>query len=122
MERMTFVEKIPHHHEDSGELLGFVVRDTTGWQAQTVFGYTIARAESGADATNILDNQGVEFLAGVWQYLDKDDREWHSCVILKAYENQITVNRTNAMGYLEPDDFKQVVIEDPSEINLVKSQ
>lgn len=119
---MTYTEKTPHHRDDDGELLGFVVRDDASWQAQTIFGYTISRVGSRAAAVAILDEQGLEFLQGVWQYLDTDDRDWHPCVIKKASEQQVTVTRTNVMGYQDADTFKYVTIENPSETNLVKSQ
>lgn len=119
---MIYTEKIAHHREDDGELLGFLVSDSSGWQAQTVFGYTISRASSRAGAEAILNEQGQEFLKGVWQYLDKDDRDWHPCIIKKAYEHQVILNRTNVMGYQDADTFKRVILDDPSETNFVKSQ
>lgn len=119
---MIYTEKTPHLREDDGELLGFVVHDSSGWQAQTVFGYTISRAATQAAAVAILDEQGEEFLKGVWQYLDSDDRDWRPCIIKKAYEHQVILNRTNVMGYQDVDTFKRVILDDPSETNFVKSQ
>lgn len=118
---MNTNKKLPVFHEDSHETLGFILQDTAGWDAQTVFGYSISRAENREAAERIVQENGSEYLKGVWQYFDEDDRQWHACVIKKAYEHQVTVVRTNEMGYQEPDDYKTVIIEDPSETNLIKS-
>lgn len=114
-------QKIPIHREDDGELLGFVVQAASGWDAQTIFGYSIERKHDKEAAEAVVREQGLAFLMGVWQYLDVDDREWHPCVIKEAYEHQVTVIRTNYMGYQDPDDYKFVTITDPSETNLIKS-
>ena len=118
---MTPIQKIPIHREDDGELLGFAVQDGVSWQAQTLFGYPIARADSREAAEAILQEKGLIFLMGVWQYLDKDDENWHPCILKEAYEHQVTVIRTTVMGYQDPDDYKIVTIDDPTETNLVKS-
>jgi hypothetical protein len=119
---MSFIESYRLHHEDSGELLGIVARDSTGWLTQTVFGYTIARTDDQTSAEKLLASEGARYLQGVWQYLDPDEREWFPCVIIKAHETQVVVNRTNELGFQEPASFKQVVLENPSETNLIKSQ
>ena len=119
---MTNAQKTPIHREDDGELLGFTAYDGVSWQAQTIFGYAIARTENERAAQTILHERGLSFLMGIWQYFDKDDQDWHACVIKEAYEHQVIVIRTNALGYQDPDDYKRVVIEEPTETNLVKSQ
>lgn len=119
---MAYTQKTPIHREDDGELLGFVTQDSAGWLALTIFGYPITRATDQRGATTILYERGLSFLMGVWQYYDTDDQDWHACVIKEAYEHQVRVIRTNAMGYQDPDDYKQVIIDDPNETNLVKSQ
>ena len=113
--------KYPINHEDDNELLGFVANDSAGWQAQTVFGYPLARTDNQAAAEHIVREQGRDALKGVWQYLDPDDQSWHPCVIKDANEFQATVIRTNVLGFIEIDDGKLVIIKSPSELNLQKT-
>jgi hypothetical protein len=114
-------QKIPVRHEENHELLGYAVKDTAGWRAQTMFGYDIARVGSQKEAERLLHEQGLSFLTGVWQYLDPDDGKWHPCILKEAYEQRVTVIRTNFMGYQDPDDYKLVTIENPTETELVKN-
>lgn len=113
--------KTPYYSNDDDALLGFIASDSTGWQALTIFDYLIARASSREEAEELMQDLGPTYLKGIWQYYDEDDRDWFYCVIKKAFEQYVTVNRTNALGYQDPEDYKQVVIENPSEINLIKS-
>jgi hypothetical protein len=112
--------KIPINREYDGELVGIISQDTTGWQAQTVFGYPISRAHTQQEAEQIVREQGLSFLTGLWHYFDRDDQAWHPCILKEAYEHQVTVIRTSAMGYQDPD-YKLVSIKNPTETNLVKS-
>lgn len=114
------IEKTPLYHSDTHELLGYVTKDSSSWQAQTIFGYTIERTHTKEEAEKVLRERGLSYLMGVWQYYDKSDHEWHTCVIQEAYETMVKVNRTNAMGYQDPDDRKMYVVERPSETNLIK--
>jgi hypothetical protein len=113
--------KYPINNEDDHELLGFVAKDTAGWQAQTVFGYPLTRTDDRTKAEHIVREQGLSSLKGAWQYLDEDDHAWHPCVIKDANELQVTVIRTNALGFIEIDDGKLVIIKNPSELNLQKT-
>jgi len=113
--------KTPFYDEDTNEFLGFIVYDGTSWELQTIFGYLIARTNSQEEAQRTLYRLGLDFVKGVWQYYDKDDKDWFYCVIKKAFEHQVIVNRTNALGYQDEDDIKQVIIEDPTDSDLVKS-
>jgi hypothetical protein len=113
--------KTPIYNEDDDSFLGFIVNDGTTWQAVTIFGYLISRTTSRADAEAVLKDQGPTYLKGIWQYYDKDDKEWFPCVIKQAFEQRVIVNRTNNLGFQDPEDYKQVLIEDPSENDLVKS-
>lgn len=101
--------------------LGFVVRDAGGWQAQTIFAYTIGRFTTQAAAKAHVRNQGRTFLKGTWHYYDRDDHQWYPCVIKEAFEHRVTVIRTNEMGYQHPDTYKMVVLKDPDETILIKS-
>lgn len=114
-------DKTPIIREDDGELLGFVVQDSAGWQAQTFFGYLIARASQQQEAEAIVREQGLSILMGVWNYFDTDDQEWHPCIIKEASERKVTVIRTNFMGYQDPDDYKLVTIINPDETKLVRA-
>lgn len=107
--------------EEDSELLGFVSKDGASWDAQTIFGYSMGRAATRAEAEARVREGGLAFLDGVWQYLDKDDQQWHSCVLKSATERQVTVVRTTPLGYQDPDDYKIVTIVNPSEANLIKS-
>lgn len=113
--------KIPIIREDDGELLGYVEQDTAGWSAQTVFGYVFARDTQRQAVEEAVRAQGLSLLQGVWQYFDKDDKEWYPCVLKEAYQRRVVVIRTNAMGYQDPDDYKLVTLINPTETNLVKA-
>lgn len=112
--------KRPIYREDDDEHLGYVVRDDVGWQAQTLFGYTITRTETEHDAEVAVRERGLSFLMGVWQYLDKDDRDWHTCIIKEANPTRVIVIRTNVMGYQDPDDYKLVTLHKPTDETLIK--
>jgi hypothetical protein len=118
---MASREKIPIHSYDDNEFLGFVVDDGNSWQAQTIFGYQIVRTSSENKAEAVLRETGPTFLKGLWQYYDDEDRDWFPCVIKQAFEKRVLVNRTTELGYQDPDDYKQVMIENPTENTLVKS-
>jgi hypothetical protein len=109
------------HHEENDAFLGYVVKDGTGWQAQTVFGYIIARTLSEKDAEAVLRAEGMTYLAGIWQYYDAEEHDWFPCTIKDANEHIVTVIRTNALGYQEPETYKLYVIEEPTEEKLIKS-
>jgi len=113
--------KTPFYRDDDNELLGFLVDDGASWQALTIFGSQITRTTTRKDAANALMEKGLSYLMGVWQYYDEDDRDWFPCVIKEAYEQKVIVNRTNELGYQDSDDYKQVVIEYPTENNFIKS-
>ena len=114
-------KRIPLYREDDNKLLGFIVQDGAGWRAETVFGYSISRVPTRAGAEAILEELGADYLKGVWQYFDNDEQQWYPCVIKQAHERQVTVIRTNAMGYQDPNDYKLVVINDVDETRLVKA-
>jgi hypothetical protein len=111
----------PITREDDNELLGFVEKDSAGWRALTIFGYTFARASDRETVVQKVREQGLATLMGTWQYFDKDDQAWYPCVLKEVYENRVVVIRTNAMGYQDPDDYKLVTIVKPTETNLIKS-
>jgi hypothetical protein len=113
--------KIPIYSEDDDSFLGFIINDNTTWRAVTIFGYLISRTNTEKEAITVLREVGPTYLKGTWQYYDKDDHDWFTCVIKQAFEQRVIVNRTNTLGYQDPDDYKQVVIEDPTENDLIKS-
>jgi hypothetical protein len=113
--------KTPFYDEDTGEFLGFILSDGPTWQVQTIFGYLIGRTDTHKDAQRMLYEMGSTYLKGVWQYYDEDDKDWFPCIIKKAYEQQVIVNRTNTLGFQDKDNPKQVIIDDPTDSNLVKS-
>ena len=41
----------------------------------------VSGAAAPAAAEVAVRERGLSFLMGVWQYLDKDDRDWHTCII-----------------------------------------
>ncbi len=118
---MTLSNKEAVTRKDDQELLGYIVHDSVGWQAQTIFGYPISHTETHDEAEKVLRKHGLGYLGGIWQYYDEDDRSWSPCVIKQAYEQRVIVNRTNELGYQDPDDYKQVIIDKPTENTLVKS-
>lgn len=109
------------HDSEEHALLGFTLEDVTGWQAQTVFGYTISRTATKEAAEQALREHGLSILKGVWNYFDEDDRRWYPCVIKDAKEHQVTVLRTNDMGYLNPEDYKMHTIKEPTDTTLIKA-
>jgi len=113
--------KIPIIRQDDGELLGLIEQDSAGWTAQTMFGYVFARDDNKESVEEVVRSQGLSVLQGVWQYYDKDEKTWFSCVLKEAFENRVIVIRTNAMGYQDPDDYKVVTLVHPTETNLVKA-
>ncbi len=114
------MDKIAVLHEESEEFLGWILKDTTSWVAQTIFGYTIARVETEHDAKKVLDEKGLHYLKGVWQYHDTSDNDWFSCVITNATEHKVTVIRTNELGLQVPEVYKMVTLLSPTENDLVK--
>lgn len=114
-------EKIPLYGPEDDEFLGYIVGEDNNWQSQTIFGHPIAFSSSRRDAEKILEKQGLTYLRGVWQYYDKDESDWFPCVIKEAYPNKVIVNRTNELGYQDPETYKQVLIEKPDENSLIKS-
>jgi hypothetical protein len=113
--------KIPINREDDGVLLGVIEKTTTGWTAQTIFGYIFARSETQEAAEETVRSQGLSELLGLWHYQDKKDKVWHPCILQEVYENKVTVIRTNEMGYQDSQTYKRVTISNPNETNLVKS-
>ncbi len=113
--------KHPIYDEDEKDILGYIVKEFNSWKAQTVFGYTIARAETEKEATTLLQTQGPSYLKGVWQYYDKDDHDWHPCIIQSASEMLVSVVHTNAMGVQDPNTYKRVVLKQPDENTLIKN-
>lgn len=113
-------KSIAVYREYDQELLGYLVDSGGHWQAQTIFGATIKRCESRRQAEDVLHDQGLGYMRGVWQYRDPDDGDWHPCVLKEAYKDRVVVVRTNDMGYQDPEDYKIVILRDPSEDVLVK--
>lgn len=109
------------HHKDTHELLGYAVQANGTWQAQTVFGYTIARTESQQQAEEILHERGLSFLLGVWRYYDKQTDDWYPCILQEVSDLQVTVVRTTEMGYQDPETYKRVILQKPDESMLIKS-
>lgn len=119
---MVNTTKTPVLRDENGELLGYIVRDTTSWQAQTIFGYTIARATTDTEARQVLLDQGAHFLHGLWSYYDKDDQSWQPCVIAQATDRHVTVIRTNELGYQDQASYKRTIISSPTDTVLIKAQ
>ena len=118
---MVKSRKTPLYNDDDDSFLGFIIDDGSTYEAVTIFGYLISRTTNRRDAEEILKDKGPTYLKGVWQYYDQDDRDWFNCVIKQAFEQRVIVNRTTALGYQDPDDYKQVVIENPTENDLIKA-
>jgi len=117
----SHTQKIAVYRHDDHELLGYITEDTGSWLAQTIFGYTIERTVSREAAEAVVQERGLSFLTGVWQYFDTDDHAWFSCVLKEANQRGVTVLRTNEMGFQDPDDYKTVTLVNPTDENLIKS-
>lgn len=109
------------HDDETHDFLGYIVHENGSWNAQTIFGYTIARTPTEAEAESVIRERGLAYLKGVWQYFDKEEQDWFACIINEAYEHRVSVIRTNEMGYQEPDLYKMVTLKDPNENTLIKS-
>ncbi|MEO5950008.1 MAG: hypothetical protein ABIQ04_01020 [Candidatus Saccharimonadales bacterium] len=118
---MIINDKTPFYDEDTNEFLGFIASDGDTWQVQTIFGYLIARTNTLKEAEQALYKVGLTYLKGIWQYYDKEEKDWFHCVIKKAFEHQVIVNRTNTLGYQDEDNDKQVILDDPTDSDLIKS-
>lgn len=117
---MTSTQNTPIYNDDE-LFVGFVAQVNGAWQALTIFGYQIALTQDRKDAEAILQADGLSYLKGVWQYYDKQDNDWHFCIIKEAYEHKVVVDRTTSLGFQDPNIFKQTVIENPTENTLIKS-
>lgn len=117
---MVQVEKEFFYDEDSGRILGIIAKDSTSWLAQTIFGYTIERTASRADAERVLFERGLSSLRGVWQYLDPDEKEWFPCVIQEASEKKVVAVRTDESGLQTPENYKRVVLMNPTDEVLMR--
>lgn len=117
---MTSYEKIPVYREDDDEHIGYAVQDAIGWQAQTIFGASISRTETQEQAEQLVIDKGLGYMTGVWQYFDADDKAWLPCTIQEANPNRVIIVRTNAMGYQDPEDYKRVTIQHPTDEVLTK--
>lgn len=118
---MVLNNKTPIYHEETHDFLGNVSEDSNSWVAQTIFGYVIERTTSRKTAEAIVREQGQSFLGGIWQYYDKEDQNWFSCVISDATETQVTVIRTTERGLQTPEVYKMYTIKLPTEVTLIKS-
>jgi hypothetical protein len=118
---MAMNEKTPVYHEETDDILGYVTHDGVSFVATTIFGYVISRTPTVAEAEAVLREQGAHYLEGVWQYFDKSERDWFPCVIYKAYDQKVIVNRTTELGYVDPEVYKQVILENPTDNTLVKT-
>lgn len=113
--------KVPIIRQDDGELLGYVEQETSGWSAQTVFGYIFARSVTQQEAEETVRAQGLMILQGLWQYYDRQDKAWFPCVLKEVFPSRVIVIRTNELGYQTPEDYKLVTISNPDETNIIKS-
>ncbi len=119
---MTEPTRTPLYSDEDHELLGFIAKESSSWIAETIFGYVIERTTSKHSAEAVLQDRGLTYTMGVWQYFDKDEHDWFSCIITKAGEHRVTVLRTNAMGVQDPNLYKVVTLLHPTENTLIKSQ
>lgn len=107
--------------DDDDELLGFVTQEISGWSAQTIFGYVIARAADREAAEMVVQRDGLAALKGMWRYYDEQDGDWFPCILKNVYENRVIVIRTNELGFQEPESYKLVTINDPNDTVLLKA-
>lgn len=117
---MSDITKVPILRDDDGELLGFIAQQHASWSAQTIFGYVLARAETRAEAEEVVRSQGKLALKGMWRYQDSD-YEWYPCIIKQAYENRVVVIRTNELGFQDKDSYKLVTIKNPTHSVLLRT-
>lgn len=115
------MKDIPINRSDDGELLGLIRQVPGGWESRTIFGYVFARSSSREDAEQIVREQGLRVLKDLWHYLDPDEADWFPCILQVVTPDQVTVIRTNAMGYQEPARYKRVEIKRPDDTRLIKA-
>lgn len=114
------LERIPVLNAEDGTMYGFVAKQANGWVALLRFGYPIARTATRDEAENVLRNESGVILNGVWQYYDKDDKDWFPCILKKIQDHKVTVARVNDMGYTDVMDDKRVELIHPDETVLIK--
>jgi len=108
----------PIYRKDDQELLGYVSQLGSAWSALTTFGYEFAVVATREEAERLVRRDGLRLLRGTWQYYDRDDHEWHSCVIKKVQFNRVTVMRTTSLGYNDPDHPGFIVINHPDSASM----
>lgn len=66
---------VPYHREDDGELLGYLVPDGELFVPVTVFRYELGDAADEYDASQVLENIGLSYLADTWvlSIADRDE-------------------------------------------------
>jgi hypothetical protein len=118
---MEPTKKIPIIREDDGELLGYIAKESSGYTAQTIFGFILARTEDKASAEMIVRNEGLLVLKGMWRYYDESERDWYACILSEVFENKVIVIRTNELGYQDPAWHKVVTLKSPDDTMLQKA-
>jgi hypothetical protein len=116
---MTNYATLPVLHQDSGEIIGYVRQDKSGWSGSTVFKYVLGRADTMEDAMRIVTEHAYRSGTATWQYFDTDDNAWHSCIMKEVYEDRVVVLRTNDMGYHSHALYKIITIENPDDTKLI---
>ncbi|WP_026548870.1 hypothetical protein [Arthrobacter sp. Br18] len=64
----------PYYRENDGELLGYLVPEGEAFVPVTVFGYGLDTASDEYDASQVLENTGLSYLADTW-VLSIEDRD-----------------------------------------------
>jgi hypothetical protein len=118
---MNDVPKILVSHPESSEILGYVLKESSGWSARTIFGYVLFRAVSEEDARRAVIDKAAGLLAGMWLYFDEADNDWHPCVIKEMYEDRVVVLRTTELGFHSQQTYKIISLHNPDETKLIPS-
>src|SRR6476620_1348843 len=94
---------------DSGEIMGYVTKEPSGWASATIFGHVFSRSLTRSEAEQSVRDNIKSLLQGLWRYFDADDSEWYSCRLAEIYENRVVVHRTDELGFENSNSFKRVI-------------
>jgi hypothetical protein len=97
---------VPYHRDDDGELLGYLIAEGTSFVPVTVFGYRLDDAVDEYDASQVLENIGLSYLADTW-LLSIDDRD--EPITVQIVEASPRVLRVKSVDYGWDRDYGSII-------------
>ncbi|MFI6483652.1 amidohydrolase family protein [Nonomuraea sp. NPDC050663] len=87
---------------DDGELLGWAVPMSGGWQATTIFGAPLGKPSDHGEALDLLRSRGLACLAEPWWARIGDDTTWREVQIIEATADEVRLRLTDPMAEQPP--------------------